>query len=100
MSYGAIYPLSWWGQGIYNTIYWGSIYPATASAGVTDFIIRVEADNGILEALNCLGAAINSLPQADIGRLVYEPYAARVVADSGILEAQACTINDINNLIQ
>lgn len=98
MGYGAIYPLSWWGVGIYNNIYWGSAYPATASAGVTDFIARVEADGGILEALNCLGAAINSFPQADLGRVLYDAYSARVVADGGTLEARACTINDINNL--
>jgi hypothetical protein len=99
MSYGAIYPLSWWGQGIYNTIYWGSIYPATASAGVTDFIIRVEADNGILEALNCLGAAINSFPQADLGRQLFDAYDTRCEAASGDTEARVCTINELNDLL-
>ena len=99
MSYGAIYPLSWWGQGIYNTIYWGSIYPATASAGVTDFIIRVEADNGILEALNCLGAAINSFPQADLGRQLFDAYDTRCEVASGDTEARVCTINELNDLL-
>lgn len=99
MSYGAIYPLSWWGQGIYNTIYWGSIYPATASAGVTDFIIRVEADNGILEALNCLGAAINSFPQSDLGRQLFDAYDTRCEAASGDTEARVCTINELNDLL-
>ena len=99
MSYGAIYPLSWWGEGIYNTIYWGSIYPATASAGILDFITRVEADNGILEALNCLGAAINSYPQADFGRQLFDAYDARVEAASGDTEARVCTINAINDLL-
>lgn len=99
MGYGAIYPLSWWGVGIYNNIYWGSAYPATASAGINDFIARVEADGGIVEALSCLGAAINSLPQADLGRQLFDAYDARCEADSGETEARDCTITAINDLL-
>ena len=65
---------------------------------VKTFISRVESDGGIVEALSCLTAAIKGLPQADEGRLIYEPYATRVLADSGVLEARNCTIDSINYL--
>ena len=72
-----------------------------AVLAVTDddyFAQRVAADGGIMEAFGCVVEAILDLPQADLGRVLYDAYSARVVADGGTLEARACTINDINNL--
>ncbi len=97
-NWGSIYTSTWWGEGIYNTIGWGSAYPAAATANVIDFRDRVEADGGSVEALACLGAAINRLPQADSGRVIWDAYSVRVLADSGILEGRDCTINEINEI--
>lgn len=99
-GYGAIYGSTWWGSGdaFTNQIGWGSaMFYILAPAA---FQQRVLADGGELEAFECVSKQLRRYPQADDGRLVYEPYAARVIADAGTLEARACTINDINDLKQ
>lgn len=99
-GYGSIYGSTWWGSGdaFTNQIGWGSamFYILDPAA----FQQRVLLDGGELEAFECVSKQLRRYPQADDGRLVYEPYAARVVADAGTLEARACTINDINDLKQ
>ena len=99
-GYGAIYGQTHWGSGdaFTNQIGWGSalFYILDPAA----FQQRVLLDDGELEAFECVSKALRRFPQADDGRLTYEPYAARVVADSGVLEARTCTINDINELKQ
>jgi hypothetical protein len=99
-GYGSIYGSTWWGSGdaFTNQIGWGSamFYILDPAA----FQQRVLLDGGELEAFECVSKQLRRYPQADDGRLVYEPYAARVIADSGTLEARACTINDINDLKQ
>jgi len=99
-GYGSIYGSTWWGSGdaFTNQIGWGSaMFYILAPAAYQQ---RVLADDGALEAFECVSKALRRIPQADDGRLVYEPYAARVVVDEGTLEARACTISDINELKQ
>ena len=97
-NWGKIYTTTWWGEGIYNTIGWGSAYPPEATANVVTFRDRVVADGGIIESLSCLATKINYMPSADEGRLVFDAYSLRVVTDSGLVEARTCTITDINEL--
>ena len=68
-------------------------------ASVKDFIVRVESDGGVVESQKCVNKAIKAMPQADAGRLLFEPYAIRVTADGGSTEARNCTINAINALL-
>ena len=60
---------------------------------------RVIADGGIFEGFACANRALSALPQADAGRLLFEPFNLRVVADGGETEARTCTINAINALL-
>jgi len=52
-----IYSKSWWGKGACNSIGWGIIYKAFAgcqSALTTAYILRVEADGGVVESSECI----------------------------------------------
>ena len=37
-------------------------------ASVKDFIVRVEADGGVVESPKCVNKAIKNSPEADLGR--------------------------------
>jgi len=64
-----------------------------------DYIDRVAQDGGLVEAISCVRRAVNALPEANEGRLIFEAYDVRVVADLGLTEARDCTITEINNLL-
>jgi hypothetical protein len=59
---------------------------------------RVEADGGIIESIKCVANALKAFPQADTGRLLFEPYSTRVLTDGGSIEARNCAIDSINTL--
>jgi hypothetical protein len=69
------------------------------NAIVQAFKERVLTDSGTFEAFSCVSQAVNSSPEADAGRLLFEPYAIRVTTDGGATEARTCTINAINALL-
>jgi len=68
-------------------------------ASVKDFIFRVEADGAIVEGIKCLNKAIKAMPEADLGRQLFDAYNLRVVAASGSTEARTCTINELNEIL-
>tara|TARA_R110000803_G_scaffold21725_5_gene54464 strand:- start:1516 stop:1692 length:177 start_codon:yes stop_codon:yes gene_type:complete len=52
-----IYSKSWWGKGACNSIGWGIVYKEYAGCNtpiVTSYILRVEADGGTLESIECI----------------------------------------------
>ena len=88
INWGEIYKSSYWGVGVStNTISWGKIYEDIAS-GLTDlseeYVSRVEADGGVVEAINCVNDA--SWNTNDINWA----YLIRVSNDNGVVEAFDC----------
>ena len=67
-------------------------------AAVKDFIVRVESDSAIVESPKCVNKAIKAMPEADLGRQLFDAYDLRVVTASGSTEARTCTINELNEL--
>ena len=63
------------------------------------FELRVAADSGLTEAIPCLLAALDALPEADEARRLFDVYNNRCALLSGGTEAQACTITEIDNLL-
>ena len=89
MSFGAIYCKTWWGD--YKNIQHSiphkpdCLYPPP----VQDFINRVEADGGTVEAKDCvtniiLGMGYVELPASTVR------FIERVEADGGVVEAVEC----------
>ena len=98
-GYGAIYGSTWWGSGdaFTNQIGWGSaMFYILAPAAYQQ---RVLADDGALEAFECVSKTLRRYPQADRGRQLMDAYDVRVVADSGDTEARTCTINELNEIL-
>ena len=62
-KWGKIYTTTWWGEGIYNAIGWGSVYAPESTANVVAFRDRVVADGGVMESLICLATKIDYLKQ-------------------------------------
>ncbi len=58
-----IYNKSWWGSGVCNnTVGWGLIYKPYAgceSQTTTDFVVRVTADGGVIESVECIDQKLN-----------------------------------------
>ena len=85
INWGKIYETSYWGNGIEdNTISWGKIYADEAgySTIVDRFVLRVEADGGVVEAERCVSNAL--LPNGNWD------YYFRVFDDGGVVEAFTC----------
>jgi hypothetical protein len=98
-GYGAIYGSTWWGSGdaFTNQIGWGSaMFYILDPAG---FKNRVDLDDGIMEAFECVSKSLRRFPQADRGRQLMDAYDTRVVAASGSTEARTCTINELNEIL-
>ena len=53
----------------------------------------------IFEGAQCVQDALNALPTADAGRVLFDAYDTRVIADSGSTEARTCTINELNAIL-
>jgi hypothetical protein len=66
---------------------------------VSDFVARVQTDNGYVESFACVGGAILSFPVSDEGRVTFDSYRSMVESDGGYAEAKFCTLNEINNLL-
>ena len=88
IGFGKIYDSTWWGIGVTtNTISWGKIYEdlANGSTPITEqYVSRVEADGGVVEAINCVNDA--SWNTNDINWA----YLVRVTNDNGVVEAFDC----------
>jgi len=98
-GYGAIYGSTWWGSGdaFTNQIGWGSaMFYILDPAG---FKNRVDLDDGIMEAFECVSKSLRRFPQADRGRQLMDAYDTRVVAAGGDTEARTCTINELNEIL-
>lgn len=98
-GYGSIYGSTWWGSGdaFTNTIGWGSaMFYILDPAG---FKNRVDLDDGIMEAFECVSKSLRRFPQADRGRQLMDAYDTRVVAAGGDTEARTCTINELNEIL-
>ena len=98
-GYGAIYGSTWWGSGdaFTNQIGWGSaMFYILDPAG---FKNRVDLDDGIMEAFECVSKSLRRYPQADRGRQLMDAYDTRVVAAGGDTEARTCTINELNEIL-
>ena len=98
-GYGAIYGSTWWGSGdaFTNQIGWGSaMFYILDPAG---FKNRVDLDDGIMEAFECVSKSLRRFPQADLGRQLMDAYDTRVVAAGGDTEARTCTINELNEIL-
>jgi hypothetical protein len=63
------------------------------------FRARVSADGGIFEGSCCVLTKLESLPEADEGRRLFDIYNGRCIVLGGSTEASACTIAAINNLL-
>ncbi|MCP4486598.1 MAG: hypothetical protein GY820_04655 [Gammaproteobacteria bacterium] len=89
INWGKIYEYTWWGIGVNsNTISWGKSYEELAgfSELVQRFVLRVEADGGVVESENCVN-------NADFKNNNWDYY-FRVIDDSGVVESLEC----INNI--
>lgn len=85
IGWGAIYSRSYWGNGVEdNTISWGKIYADEAgySTLVDRYVLRVEADGGVVEAERCVSDSL--LPDSNWN------YYFRVIDDGGVVEAFTC----------
>ena len=85
IGWGAIYSSSYWGNGVEdNTISWGKIYADEAGySTITDrYVLRVEADGGVVESADCASRAL--LPNGNWD------YYFRVLDDGGVIEAFTC----------
>lgn len=50
-----VYRVSWWGQGVYNALYWGVSYLLdTLSNTYYSYKNRVDTDSGVFESSICL----------------------------------------------
>jgi hypothetical protein len=63
------------------------------------FELRVAADGGSLEAIACLLAALDAIPEADDARRLFDVYDNRCELLGGGTEARACTITELDNLL-
>ena len=63
-----------------------------------DYVIRVEADGGTIENVNCTIRFINSIG-GDLASAIFNAFEIRLVADSGIIENKDCLISNTRNLI-
>ena len=57
------------------------------------------ANSLTFEGAQCVQDALNALPTADAGRVLFDAYDTRVTADSGSTEARTCTINELNAIL-
>ncbi len=57
------------------------------------------ANSLTFEGAQCVQDALNALPTADAGRVLFDAYDTRVIADSGSTEARTCTINELNAIL-
>lgn len=72
-----------------------SPYYATVAA----FKTRAEADGGVFEAFGCVDRAIQSSPEAELARQLFDAYNGRVELAGGSTEARTCTINELNEIL-
>ena len=63
-----------------------------------NYVIRVEADGGIVENNTCAINFIRSIG-GDLASSLYNDYEKRLVADIGIIENKNCLISNIRFLI-
>ena len=63
------------------------------------FELRVAADGGSLEAIACLLAALDAIPESDDARRLFDVYNNRCALLGGGTEARACTITELDNLL-
>ena len=63
-----------------------------------DYAIRVGADGGTIENVNCAIRFINSIG-GDLASELFIAYEVRVEADSGTIENKKCLITNTRNLI-
>lgn len=85
INFGEIYKNTYWGIGVTsNSISWGKSYldiAQTLSALELRYIDRVEADDGVIEAEECLTTDYS----------IYDwDYYYRVTDDSGVVESLEC----------
>lgn len=63
------------------------------------FELRVSDDSGIFESPDCVLAKLQSYPDADEGRRLFDIYNERCEDLSGSTEARSCTIDELNALL-
>lgn len=63
-----------------------------------DYVIRVEADGGIIENVNCTIRFINSIG-GDLASAIFNAFEIRLVADGATIENKNCLISNIRILI-
>ena len=86
INWGQIYETTYWGIGVTtNTINWGSAYLDIAGYKILTnrYEDRVEADGGVVEALNCVN-------NADFIGAYNWTYYFRVIDDGGVVESLDC----------
>ncbi len=75
------------GLGLSNGIWWPSgPRPYIPSCETKIFIIRVEADGGVVESPQCIDKALNRVLCPSTTAV----FITRVIADSGIIESPGC----------
>jgi hypothetical protein len=62
---------------------------------IIDYIARVEAAGGVVEASECLAIMLLDLGYNDAVYIISKEYVARVIAAGGIIEGLSCLENSL-----